>query len=146
MPRRWPPPRPSTRRTLARHLLTGSAAAPTLEYVSGRLQAALEGNGYVEYSYYSVPGGFALATRLERIHPDGRSMTVPKRWQVAHEPLTRFDLAEYLRALLREPHYSTRAEEMGRIVRAEDGTEQACQALEAFIHARGRSATLPRPH
>lgn len=95
----WPPPRPSTRRTLARHLLTGSAAAPTLEYVSGRLQAALEGNGYVEYSYYSVPGGFALATRLERIHPDGRSMAEPKRWQVAQEPLTRFDLTEYLRAL-----------------------------------------------
>lgn len=95
----WPPPRPSTRRTLARHLLTGSASAPTLEYVSGRLQAALESNGYVEYSYYSVPGGFALATRLERIYPDGRSMAEPKRWQVAHEPLTRFDLNEYLRAL-----------------------------------------------
>ncbi|HQT31594.1 MAG TPA: hypothetical protein PLE48_11625 [Thiobacillus sp.] len=95
----WPPPRPSTRRTLVRHLLTGSAATPTLEFVSGRLQAALEANGYVEYSYYSVPGGFALATRLERIHPDGRSMAEPKRWQVAHEPLTRFDLSEYLRAL-----------------------------------------------
>lgn len=95
----WPPPRPSTRRTLARHLLTGSAAAPTLESVSNRLQAALESNGYVEYSYYSVPGGFALATRLERIYPDGRSMAEPKRWEVALAPLTRFDLAEYLRAL-----------------------------------------------
>jgi len=95
----WPPPRPSTRRTLARHLLTGSAAVPTLEYVAGRLQAALEANGYVEYSYYSVPGGFALATRLERIYPDGRSMAEPKRWEVALGPLTRFDLAEYLRAL-----------------------------------------------
>jgi hypothetical protein len=95
----WPPPRPSTRRTLARHLLTGSATVPTLEYVAGRLQAALEANGYVEYSYYSVPGGFALATRLERIYPDGRSMAEPKRWEVALGPLTRFDLAEYLRAL-----------------------------------------------
>ncbi|OGU20888.1 MAG: hypothetical protein A2580_02170 [Hydrogenophilales bacterium RIFOXYD1_FULL_62_11] len=95
----WPPPRPSTRRTLARHLVTGSAAAPTLEYISGRLQAALENNGYVEYSYYSVPGGFALATRLERIHPDGRSMAEPERWEVTRGPLTRFDLSEYLRAL-----------------------------------------------
>jgi UDP:flavonoid glycosyltransferase YjiC (YdhE family) len=55
-------------------------------------------------------------------------------------------VVEHLRALLRTPRYSTRAEEMGRIVRTEDGTEQACQALETFIQARGRSATLLRPH
>jgi hypothetical protein len=55
-------------------------------------------------------------------------------------------VVEHLRALLRTPRYSTRAEEVGRIVRTEDGTEQACQALEAFIQARGRSAALPRPH
>jgi UDP:flavonoid glycosyltransferase YjiC (YdhE family) len=55
-------------------------------------------------------------------------------------------VVEYLRVLLMTPHYSTRAEEVGRIVRAEDGTEQACQTLEAFVQARGRSAALSRPH
>jgi len=55
-------------------------------------------------------------------------------------------VVEQLRALLRTPRYSTRADEVGRIVRAEDGAEQVCQALEAFIQARGRSAALPRPH
>lgn len=95
----WPPPRPSTRRTLARHLVAGNVATPSLGRVAERLQAALEASGYTEYSYYSVPGGFALATRLERIHADGRSMTEPKRWEMAGGPLTRFELGEYLRAL-----------------------------------------------
>jgi UDP:flavonoid glycosyltransferase YjiC (YdhE family) len=55
-------------------------------------------------------------------------------------------VVEHLRALLMTPRFSARAEEVGRVVRAEDGTEQACQALEAFIQARGRSAVLPKPH
>lgn len=95
----WPPPRPSTRRTLARHLVAGDADTPSLGRVADRLQAALEASGYTEYSYYSVPGGFALATRLERIYADGRSMTEPKRWEMARTPLSRFELGEYLRAL-----------------------------------------------
>lgn len=95
----WPPPRPSTRRTLARHLVTGNAPTASLGKVADRLQAALETNGYTEYGYYRVPGGFALATRLERIYPDGRSMAEPKRWEMAGGPLTRFDLGEYLRVL-----------------------------------------------
>lgn len=95
----WPPPRPSTRRTLTRPLVAANIATPSLGHVADRLQAALEASGYTEYSYYSVPGGFALATRLERIHADGRSMTEPKRWEMAGGPLTRFELGEYLRAL-----------------------------------------------
>jgi UDP:flavonoid glycosyltransferase YjiC (YdhE family) len=55
-------------------------------------------------------------------------------------------VVEHLRTLLMTPRYSTCAEEVGQIVRTKDGTEQACQALEAFIQARGRSAALPRPH
>lgn len=95
----WPPPRPSTRRLLARPLATGSVAAPTLGSVADRLQTALEGAGYVEYGYYPVPGGFALATRLERIHPDGRAYSEPARWQWGQAPLTGFELGAYLRAL-----------------------------------------------
>lgn len=95
----WPPPRPSTRRTLSRLLVAGNTATPSLGHVADRLQAALEASGYTEYSYYSVPGGFALATRLERIHANGRSMSEPKRWEMAGGPLTRFELGEYLRAL-----------------------------------------------
>jgi hypothetical protein len=95
----WPPPRPTARRTLARQLVATSDT-PTLGGVADRLQAALESAGYVEYGYYRLaPGGFALATRLERIHSDGRPMADPKRWELARKPLERFDLNEYLRAL-----------------------------------------------
>lgn len=95
----WPPPRPTTRRTLARQLVATSGT-PTLGGVADRLQAALESAGYVEYGYYRLaPGGFALATRLERIHSDGRPMADPKRWEMARKPLQRFELNEYLRAL-----------------------------------------------
>jgi hypothetical protein len=56
--------------------------------------------GYVEKSYYGVPGGFALATRLEQIESDGASKPAAERWVVdAPRPIT-FSLAEYLRALL----------------------------------------------
>lgn len=95
----WPPPRPSTRRVLPRHLASGDVAAPTYGSVADRLQAALESTGYVEYGYYPVPGGFALATRLERIHPDGRAYGEPGRWQWGQGALTGFDLGSYVRAL-----------------------------------------------
>ena len=95
----WPPPRPSTRRLLPRPMVTGAALQPTLGGVADRLQAALESAGYVEYGYYPVPGGFALATRLERIHPDGRAYTEPARWQWGQAALTGFDLGSYMRAL-----------------------------------------------
>lgn len=95
----WPPPRPSTRRLLPRPMVTGAALQPTLGGVADRLQAALESAGYVEYGYYPVPGGFALATRLERIHPDGRAYTEPARWQWGQAALTGFDLGSYVRAL-----------------------------------------------
>ena len=75
----WPPPRPSTRRVLPGHLVVGAAAQPTLGTVADRLQAALEQAGYVEYGYYRVPEGFAIATRLERIYPDGQSLPAPAR-------------------------------------------------------------------
>lgn len=80
-------------------MVTGAALQPTLGGVADRLQAALESAGYVEYGYYPVPGGFALATRLERIHPDGRAYTEPARWQWGQAALTGFDLGSYVRAL-----------------------------------------------
>ena len=95
----WPPPRPSTRRVLSRPLAIGDVAIPTLGSVADRLQAALESAGYVEYGYYPIPGGFALATRLERIHPDGRAYAEPARWEWGQAALTGFDLGAYVRAL-----------------------------------------------
>ena len=63
----------------------GFAQAPqapllvTVRFSGATLRAALEQAGYVEYGYYRVPEGFAIATRLERIYPDGQSLPAPAR-------------------------------------------------------------------
>ena len=70
------------------------------------LSKALDSAGYTEKSYYAVPGGFALATRLERINNDGTSTPEPSRWHIGKEPLSEFSISTYLKALFTaEPGY-----------------------------------------
>lgn len=66
----WPPPPPS-----AQLVISGSAFTPTdgrllLGDVESGLTNALRQSDY-EYTYYRVPGGFAIVARLERILDDG---------------------------------------------------------------------------
>lgn len=64
-----------------------------------RLSTALDGAGYSEKSYYSVPEGFAIVSRLEQIEADGTSKPLPSRWAVDVGPLQNFSLSSYLQAL-----------------------------------------------
>jgi hypothetical protein len=64
-----------------------------------RLTAALDANGYFESSYYAVPDGFALVTKMEQIRADGAPESDPARWSLAAPRLTEFSLSGYLRAL-----------------------------------------------
>ena len=75
----------------------------TLGTVARHLEAALSRVGYSERSFYSVPGGFALATRLEQITPDGAPKADPQRWSTALPAQPVFSLGDYLRALLAAP-------------------------------------------
>jgi hypothetical protein len=59
--------------------------------------------GYVEKSYYAVPRGYALVTRIERINPDGTPKEVPTRWDIDIGPLQRFSISDYLEALFAAP-------------------------------------------
>ncbi len=96
----WPPPRASaTAEIPARFFSSQPSDVLRLRDVKGALQAALESCGYFEKSYYSVPSGFAMATRLEQINRDGTSKEPPDRWAVEAQPLRKFSLKEYLRAL-----------------------------------------------
>jgi hypothetical protein len=101
----WPPPQPTTRTVLERPLVAGSAI--TLGEVADRLTAALGSQGYSEHSFYAVPGGFALATRLEQIEFDGTPKPEPLRWSSALPPRELFSLADFVRALFTAPvgHY-----------------------------------------
>lgn len=93
----WPPPKPS-----ASVDLTDALRDPRVSRLGDlekALRRALEKCGYGDRKYYAVPRGFALVTRLEKIHPDGAPMAEPERWDLDHEAPRIFSLASYLKAL-----------------------------------------------
>jgi hypothetical protein len=92
----WPPAASSAKEVLPPALFK---SARWFADVDRLLSAALEENGYVERSYYAVPRGFALVTRIEQIELDGRSKRLPDRWSAAAPRLTSFSISEYVRAL-----------------------------------------------
>ena len=69
----------------------------TLGEVASDLQSAFDRAGYVEKSYYGVPEGFAVVSRLEQIDADGRPFPGNARWQIAdYGP---FSLSTYIQRL-----------------------------------------------
>jgi hypothetical protein len=105
----WPPPKPSTIANLTLGSLPQKAGTGlTFHDVDERISQALTAAGYDEKSYYGVPNGFAIVTRLEQMNLDG-SPENSDRWVSSLSPLslTRFSLAKYLEALFGVPkgHY-----------------------------------------
>ena len=95
----WPPRRASATAVIPSEFLTQKTDKVSLKNIEQKLSATLDSCGYFEKSYYAVPGGFAIVTRLEQIDPDGRSKEIPDRWSVEVEPLRSFSLEAYLKAL-----------------------------------------------
>ena len=73
----WPPPTPSARLLIPKEALP---QAKTFGQASSYLESALSSKGYAEISYYTVPGGVAVVTRLEHIYSNGKSFEEPNRW------------------------------------------------------------------
>lgn len=77
----------------------------TLQDAADKLLKALMDQQYVEYGFYCVPGGFALATRIERIGDDRRPWPGDARWEAGKAPLLRlqdgFSLKRIVDALFR---------------------------------------------
>jgi hypothetical protein len=95
----WPPPRASALENIPKELLRKlEDKAVTLSDVDLKLSNALEKCGYYEKSYFAVPDGFALVTRLEQINPDGTSKELPDRWSIKVKS-GNFSLYEYIKAL-----------------------------------------------
>jgi caspase domain-containing protein len=96
----WPPPAPSALYVMPRELLVGpgDVGEPELRDLMSRLERALEQAGYYERSYYAVPGGIAMVTRMERILRDG-TPDAARRW-LDVEADTTFTLSRYLKGLL----------------------------------------------
>ena len=94
----WPPPHPSARHLIPRNLVVSHVPA-TLAGVAARLENALDSNGYTEKSYYAVPHGFALVTRLELFNEDGTSTQPPDRWSAEIPRRPYFSLSTVIDAL-----------------------------------------------
>lgn len=97
----WPPPRYSAFSSIEREWVAPAAGA-TLGSAAARLERAFDAAGYGERSYYRIPGGFALASRIEQIRADASPFAPPDRWTVATPPM-REGLIDIIRALFNAP-------------------------------------------
>lgn len=95
----WPPPEASGTYSIALDWLVDDPISARLRDLDGKLVAALDHVGYGQRSYWRVPGGYALTTRLERIQPNGATWTGEDRWVLQDRPAAIFSLVDYLRAL-----------------------------------------------
>lgn len=97
----WPPPEPTSSVSLKRDLLANGNGK--LGDVADHMVSALAEVGYSEKSFYAVPGGFALVTRLEQIEPDGTPLPEPGRWSQAPPPSKIFSLGAFFGSLFNAP-------------------------------------------
>lgn len=70
----WPPPRPAYASDVSRQIRQSATFGETARTIAAVLQA----RGYDRLRYFSVPGGFAVATAVERVREDGGP--APDRW------------------------------------------------------------------
>jgi hypothetical protein len=82
-----------------RELIVGSKERPLLKDARAALSFAFSECGYGEKSYYAVPDGFAMASRIEQMNEDGTP--ADDRWSLEVKPLRSFSLKGYLEALFR---------------------------------------------
>ncbi len=92
----FPPPPASASTTLPRRYLEG---LNTLADFDAKLRQAIDQCRY-EKSYYSVPDGFALVTRIEQFDgSEGSSLPPPDRWSAEIKGMEEFSIRNYLKAL-----------------------------------------------
>lgn len=97
----WPPPKASSFLVLpSKFLRKRVGEMKRLRDVDEEIRSALESCEYFGRSYYAVPDGFAIITQLEQINRNGTSKGLPDRWATEVQPLRRFSLVEYIRALI----------------------------------------------
>lgn len=98
----WPPPQASATADVPLRLLQRpDRSLRQMSDVNDVLEMALEADGYSERSYYSIPRGFALVTRLEQTDAAGHPLPGSRRWATAPGPASEFNIARYIEALLR---------------------------------------------
>lgn len=95
----WPPPKPSAWAALSTLAMNRNSGGGTLQGLADFLESALEKAGYSERSYYSVPDGFALVSRIEQISDTGEPKPGYDRWSLDVKPPHVFSVRSYVNAL-----------------------------------------------
>jgi hypothetical protein len=100
---KWPPPKASAREVIPDAFLRRTGIGiPLFRDVDAILRSALDNCGYSESSYYAVPGGFAIATRIEQINKNGIPKPGENRWSLKTAPINPFsDFSAYMSALFK---------------------------------------------
>ncbi len=100
----FPPPKASANYTFDKNLFAGLS---NLTQSSERIENALKKSGYYEKSYYQIPNGYALVTRIEKMESNGAPAPEDERWNVNDKGTSSFDLFEYFKSLFLadEGHY-----------------------------------------
>jgi hypothetical protein len=70
-----------------------------LKHIDSVLVQAMGKCGYSERSYYCVPGGFALATRMERIDENAYPVSEMQRFNIENRPMIDFSFEGLIKAL-----------------------------------------------
>ncbi len=76
----WQPLRASAIMTIPSKFFKKDNEPFLLDDIKKVISDALDSCGYVEKSYYSVPEGFAIVTRLEHINENGSPKNISERW------------------------------------------------------------------
>ncbi len=96
----WPPPRASASQVVPLQFFTEAGVAElTLGDVERQIRDALDSTGYFERSYFAVPQGFAIVTRIEQINDDGTPKSGDERWSASPGLAGARELVKYLRGL-----------------------------------------------
>lgn len=98
----WPPPHASAAQVLDRDILLNAVADTEnvdLQDIDRLLSNSLSSVGYTDKSYYAVPKGFAIVTRLEQTDIDGVPLGALARWSTSIPVMESFSLRDYVRAL-----------------------------------------------
>ncbi|MEI6638222.1 MAG: hypothetical protein FDX02_04535 [Chlorobium sp.] len=100
---KWPPPKASAREVIPDAFLRRPGVGIALfRDVDALLRSALDNCGYSESSYYAVPGGFAIATRIEQMNKNGTPKPEENRWSLKTAPINPFsDFSAYMSALFK---------------------------------------------
>jgi len=93
----FPPPKASASHTFEEDVFV---KASNLYEVSELIEGALKKSGYFEKSYYQIPNGFTLVTRMEKMKSDGSPADEAERWDInAENTGSSFSLMSYFKSL-----------------------------------------------